>query len=438
MDRYLFRRYVLFVLSLFINALGVAFITKALLGTSPITSVNYVLSMFTPLTMGQWTILLNLTFVLLDLLFMTREDLRRERTSYLLQIPISLSFGLFIDCAMLMLFWLEPVAYAAKLLWLIVGCFILAAGIALEVRVNVAMTAGEYLVQVICRRHHFDFGYTKLAFDLTLVLLACLLSYLFMSDIRGVREGTVVAALAVGPIVHFLTPCFRQLDHWTGLDGAAGQGTAAAPDADHAVITIAREFGSGGHRLGELLARELHLPLYDRQFIRLAAQKSGVDERYIVENEQSIPSFWLKCILSSGTRAGRGLSTDDVLFVAESKIVQELAAKGPCIIVGRCADFVLRSSPRVLRIFCCCDRADAVARCVEEYDLPESEAEAEIERVNRNRSNHYEFYTGQRWSDPHHYDLMVNTGHVSLEAAAALIRTMYRERCGSAKPSGTK
>ena len=270
------------------------------------------------------------------------------------------------------------------------------------------------------------------------LLLACLLSYLFMSDIRGVREGTVVAALAVGPIVHFLTPCFRQLDHWTGLDGAAGQGTAAAPDADHAVITIAREFGSGGHRLGELLARELHLPLYDRQFIRLAAQKSGVDERYIVENEQSIPSFWLKCILSSGTRAGRGLSTDDVLFVAESKIVQELAAKGPCIIVGRCADFVLRSSPRVLRIFCCCDRADAVARCVEEYDLPESEAEAEIERVNRNRSNHYEFYTGQRWSDPHHYDLMVNTGHVSLEAAAALIRTMYRERCGSAKPSGTK
>lgn len=207
----------LFVVSLFINALGVAFITKALLGTSPITSVNYVLSMFTPLTMGQWTILLNLSFVLLDLVFMTRRELRRERTSYLLQIPISLSFGLFIDFAMVMLFWLEPASYAAKLLWLLVGCFILAAGIALEVRVNVAMTAGEYLVRAICRRHRLDFGYTKLGFDLTLVLLACLLSYLFMSDIRGVREGTVVAALAVGPIVHFLTPLCGRLDGWTGL-----------------------------------------------------------------------------------------------------------------------------------------------------------------------------------------------------------------------------
>lgn len=155
--------------------------------------------------------------MLLDLLFMTRRELRRERTSYLLQIPISLSFGLFIDFAMVMLFWLEPVSYAAKLLWLLVGCFILAAGIALEVRVNVAMTAGEYLVRAICRRHRLDFGYTKLGFDLTLVLLACLLSYLFMSDIRGVREGTVVAALAVGPIVHFLTPFYGRLDGWTGL-----------------------------------------------------------------------------------------------------------------------------------------------------------------------------------------------------------------------------
>lgn len=105
----------LFVVSLFINALGVAFITKALLGTSPITSVNYVLSMFTPLTMGQWTILLNLSFVLLDLLFMTRRELRRERTSYLLQIPISLSFGLFIDFAMVMLFWLPPASARLRL-----------------------------------------------------------------------------------------------------------------------------------------------------------------------------------------------------------------------------------------------------------------------------------------------------------------------------------
>lgn len=102
--RLLFRRYLLFVVALFINAFGIALITKALLGTSPITSVTYVLSMFTPMTMGQWTIILNLVFMLLELPFMTRADLKTDRRIFLLQIPVTLFFGTFIDCSMSALF----------------------------------------------------------------------------------------------------------------------------------------------------------------------------------------------------------------------------------------------------------------------------------------------------------------------------------------------
>ena len=100
MNVYLLRRYLLFVVSLFINALGVAFITRALLGTSPITSVTYVLSLFTSLTMGEWTIIVNVGFVFLELFFMTRNDLRTDLRIYLLQIPISFCFGLFIAPSM--------------------------------------------------------------------------------------------------------------------------------------------------------------------------------------------------------------------------------------------------------------------------------------------------------------------------------------------------
>lgn len=99
------RRYILFAVSLFVNAMGIAFITKALLGTSPITSVTYVLSMFTPLTIGQWTIVLNLLFVLFELPFMTRKELKDDLRMFLLQIPISLCFGTFIDLSMNMLYW---------------------------------------------------------------------------------------------------------------------------------------------------------------------------------------------------------------------------------------------------------------------------------------------------------------------------------------------
>ena len=424
---YIFRRCLLFAVALFVNAFGIAFITKAALGTSPITSVTYVASMFTPLTMGQWTIVLNLLFVLLELLFMTRSRLRADLRMYLLQIPITLCFGTFIDVSMSLLSWLEPSAYFSKIGDLLIGCFILAVGISLEVKANVAMMAGEYFVRTISWRFRKDFGYMKMGFDITLVVLACTMSLIAMKGIYGVREGTVIAAFIVGPIVHFLMPFYRFMDKWIG-DGKYAPAAEAVSKSEHVLITIAREFGSGGHQLGEMLSKELGIKLYDKQFIHLAAQESGMDEAYIRRNEQSIPSFWLKCVMSdNGQHVERSLSPDDVLFVAESRIIQQLAEKESCVIIGRCADFILKDSPRLIRLFCYTDPASAKARCVSEYGVPEDKAEAEIRRVNRNRIAHYEFYTGRRWGDPHCYDLMVNTGTMDMQTVCDTVKALYRK-----------
>ena len=426
MNIYLIRRYFIFIISLFINAIGVAFITKALLGTSPITSINYVLSMFTPLSMGQWTIISNIIFVLLELFFITRKELLSDLRGFLLQIPISLCFGLFIDLAMGMLYGVIPSSYVEKLLTLLLGCVVLAAGIALEVKANVAMTSGEYFVRVISLRFKKEFGYVKLGFDITLVLLACLLSLLFMSDIQGVREGTVIAALAVGPIVHFLSPYYRFLDSWIKTGKYAPN--ALSENTGNTIITIAREFGSGGRLLGKMLARELGIKLYDKEFICAAALERGMDKNYILREEKSIPSFWLKCILSqnSGCSLERSLSTNDVRFVAESKVIQDLAGRGNCIIVGRCADFVLKDYPHVIRVFCYSDQQSARTRCTNEYGIPEKDVENEIKRVNRNRIAHYEYYSGEKWGEPHHYDLMVNTGCLDLQVACEMIKGVYQ------------
>lgn len=422
------RRYILFAVSLFVNAMGIAFITKALLGTSPITSVTYVLSMFTPLTIGQWTIVLNLLFVLFELPFMTRKELKNDLRMFLLQIPISLCFGTFIDLSMNMLYWLEPVKYIDQIIYLLVGCVILAAGITLEVKANVAMMAGEYFVRVISQRFHGEFGYVKLCFDITLVCIACLFSICFMSGIYGVREGTVAAALLVGPIVHFISPYYRCFDKW--INDVKDKDAIALRNIQHVIITIAREYGSGGHLLGEMLSKELGIKLYDKEFIHLVAEKSGINEQYIKKNEQSIPSFWLKCILGKNSEQSleRSLSSDDVLFVAESKIIQELAEKGPCIIVGRCADFVLRDYPNLIKVFCYSDLKSACVRCVQEYGVSEEKAESEIKRINHNRIAHYEYYTGEKWGEPHHYNLMINTGSIDLSVACNLIKSIYKNR----------
>lgn len=422
------RRYILFAVSLFVNAMGIAFITKALLGTSPITSVTYVLSMFTPLTIGQWTIVLNLLFVLFELPFMTRKELKDDLRMFLLQIPISLCFGTFIDLSMNTLYWLEPVKYIDQIIYLFVGCVILAAGITLEVKANVAMMAGEYFVRVISQRFHGEFGYVKLCFDIILVCIACLFSICFMSGIYGVREGTVAAALLVGPIVHFISPYYRCFDKW--INDVKDKDAIALRNIQHVIITIAREYGSGGHLLGEMLSKELGIKLYDKEFIHLVAEKSGINEQYIKKNEQSIPSFWLKCILGKNSEQSleRSLSSDDVLFVAESKIIQELAEKGPCIIVGRCADFVLRDYPNLIKVFCYSDLRSACVRCVQEYGVSEEKAESEIKRINHNRIAHYEYYTGEKWGEPHHYNLMINTGSIDLSVACNLIKSIYKNR----------
>lgn len=425
-NKFLMRRYLLFCISLFVNALGIAFITRAALGTSPITSVTYVLSMFTPFTIGEWTIMLNILFVVLEPFMMTRRDLKDDLRMFLLQIPISFCFGIFIDiCMHHILFWLNPSTYPAMISALLVGCVILAVGIALEVKANAAMMAGEYFVKVITKRFHGEFGYIKLGFDVTLVAIACALSLIFMSGIYGVREGTVIAALIVGPIVHFVSPYYRFLDRW--INDSKLLEKADIKQNSNIIITIAREYGSGGHLLGEMLSKELGIKLYDKEFISMAAQRSGMDESFIIKNEQSIPSFWLKCIMSKNSEQPieGSLSSDDILFVAESKIIQELAEKEPCIIIGRCADFILKDYPKVLKVFCYSDIDNAVSRCISEYGIKRDNAESEIRRINRNRIHHYEYYTGQKWGEPHHYNLMLNTGTISLETACKLIKGVY-------------
>ena len=138
-----------------------------------------------------------------------------------------------------------------------------------------------------------------------------------MGGLYGVREGTLVAALLVGPIVHFVSPHYRFIDSWIG-SGRGQRAEETHGQVAYPVITIAREFGSGGHLLGEMLAKDLGIRLYDKEFIHLAARRSGMTEEYIRRNEQSIPSFWLKCMLggSSELPRERSLSPDDVLFVA--------------------------------------------------------------------------------------------------------------------------
>lgn len=198
-NKELIKRYIFFIIGLFINALGVSFITKARLGTSPISSVPYTLSMGFPFTMGQFTFLLNMLLILGQIIFL-RKNFQKVQ---LLQIPVSFLFSFFIDLTMSELSFLAPTIYSEKVLFLILGCIILGFGISMEVIADVVMLSGEAFVQAISSTMKKEFGITKIAFDATLTISACIISLILFHKVTGVREGTIVAALIVGLVAKF-------------------------------------------------------------------------------------------------------------------------------------------------------------------------------------------------------------------------------------------
>ena len=188
------KRYLVFLVGLFISSLGVSLITKASLGTSPISAIPYVLSLHFPLTLGGFTIAFSLFLVLLQLILLRR----RFRAEDLLQIPISVAFGVFIDLTMELPWFVAPQHYAARAVFLLLGCGVLALGVWLEVLANVAMLPGESFVRAVVTVWNTDFGATKVCFDVAMTLGAAALSILLSGQLHGVREGTLASALLVG------------------------------------------------------------------------------------------------------------------------------------------------------------------------------------------------------------------------------------------------
>lgn len=430
----LFRRYLYFVIAVFVNAMGISLITKALLGTSPISSLPYVASLFSAGTLGQYTILLNIAMALLELPMISHKEFRKRWFDWFIQIPTGFILGLFIDLNMWMFAWIEPSLYAEQILCLLAGCSILAFGISMEVQADVAMMAGEYFVRTICKRFGKDFGNVKVGFDASLAILACALSLAFSGRIEGVREGTVIAAIIVGPMTRFFRRMLKPADGLLFPEQEAGMASAPATSSDYPlIITISREFGSGGHQLARLISQQLGIKAYDKELIEMAAKESGLAEEYVRKNEQSEPMTLLSMIMADyESPIEKSLSPQDILFVAQSRIIRKLARQGSCIILGRCADYVLKDWPkeRIVRVFCYTDHLHAIRLAMDEYGMTEEKAEKEIARINPLRINHYEHYTGMKWGDPRHYDIIVNTGTLGLETSAGIIAQVYRNRAG--------
>ena len=182
------------------------------------------------------------------------------------------------------------------------------------------------------------------------------------------------------------------------------------------IITIAREYGSGGRYIGKLVAEKLGIKLYDKEFVEEISKDTGFSAEYIESNEQ-------KRTVLDNVNGGYyvGLNNADELFIKESNLIKELAEKESCVIVGRCADFILKDKENVFKIFINNTMENKIKRATEFYGMNKEKAKKEISRINKLRANHYKYYTDKDWREPSNYDICINSDAVGIENAVELI-----------------
>lgn len=234
--------------------------------------------------------------------------------------------------------------------------------------------------------------------------------------------GPVADGLAFALAIVLLVKEVRYLGKQTNKSEALPDDTSTNNQlTKHTVITIAREYGSGGRYVGRLIADKLGIKFYDKEFIEKLATETGLSEEYIESHEQ-------KRDVLDGLNNGYyfGLNNADDLFIKEAELIKDVAEKESCVIIGRCADFILQDKENVLKVFIYSDMEDKIKRATEIYGFDKEKAEKEIKRIDKLRANHYKYYTEKQWDNHANYDICINSDTLGVEKSADIICEMIK------------
>ena len=194
------------------------------------------------------------------------------------------------------------------------------------------------------------------------------------------------------------------------------------------IVTISRQYGSGGRYIGENLAKAMGVPCYDEKLIDMVAKESGFAQSFVAEKGERMTGSLLFNIASSLSFANNVFSTNngvtlqDEIYFTQNRIIKELADKGPCVIVGRCADYILRERKDCLNVFIFADNESKIERAEKYFNITREEAPAVLKKKDKARANHYKYYTDQEWGMASNYDLCLNSGLIGIEGCVKAIQ----------------
>ena len=276
------------------------------------------------------------------------------------------------------------------------------------------LNALEMTTSVLLQSLGKVFKSTLLAFTRQILLFipfALLLGIVFNLKIYGVLYAGIIADTLtfILAIFIFLSE-YKKLNINKEIENVESiENNLSSYKGKHIVITISREYGSGGRFVGKLLADKLGVNFYDKELISLTAKESGLSKEYILKEEQK------------KTNGNYIDNNDDLIFLAEQNIIRKLYQKESCVIVGRCADYALKDKKDVIKIFLYSDMKSKVNRAVKYYGLDKSNAEKEINKINKQRAKHYNHFTDKEWNSFENYDLAINVDKIGIEKTVEMI-----------------
>ena len=205
--------------------------------------------------------------------------------------------------------------------------------------------------------------------------------------------------------------------------------------ANDTIITISRQYGSGGRFIGRKLAEALDIPFYDKELITMSAEESGMSKEIFEKADEKaakslLYTLSMNAYLLHGMAGVPDLPLNDKVFLVQSEVIRKLAAKGPCVIVGRCADYVLRENPNCVNVYIYSDMEDRVSRATTYYNLSADRAQEQIQKTDKKRAAYYNFYTNLKWGRAENYDLSLNSAKIGVDGCVEVIRSFIAQAEG--------
>ena len=264
-----------------------------------------------------------------------------------------------------------------------------------------------------------------------MVLVSAITCLTVLHNLGRVGVGTIIAAILVGTLVGIINRAFgKQRDKLLGKNDETA--ASSTESTSNYVITISREFGSGGREIGKILAERLGFHYYDSELIRLAAEKSGYTPEYVEQNEQALKKPVLHDFFAwyAGPLEQTDLPKVDQLFQKESALIRELSQKDSCIIVGRLANYILKDLPSTYHVFVSADAAAEAARVSARDNISPEVAAAKVKKVNHERAVHCKHFTKTDWGNVKNYDLCIKSDDFGVAETAQIIGDLFQKKMG--------